>query len=79
MGNSVVFHNSRVYLFLLERKAPARRSSETLSDFIKVIVTAIVCQTPVFVVNLRVTQRKTQRWQSVGRSVGPALIGKAEK
>lgn len=75
----MVFHNSRVFLFLLDRKAPARRSSEVLSDFVEVIVTAIVCLAPVVVVNLPETQRKTQRWPSVGRSVEPAFIGQAEK
>jgi len=43
----MVFRNSRVLLFLLDRKAPARRSSEVLSDFVKVIVIAIICLAPV--------------------------------
>lgn len=48
MGRCVYdISNIQSVFFLLDRKAPARRSSEVLSDFVKVIVIAIICLAPV--------------------------------
>jgi hypothetical protein len=40
----------RVFLFLLDRSAPARRSIRFLLDFLKVIITATVCLSSVLAV-----------------------------
>jgi len=44
---NMVDHNYRVFLFLLDRKPPVRRSSEFLLDFLKVTITALVRLAPV--------------------------------
>ena len=67
-----------MFLSPLDRKAPTRRCNVCLSDFIKVITTAIVCLVPVYHYQASPDTRRTrQSWQSVGWSVGSALIGQA--
>lgn len=73
-GRKSIALNIRLFLVLLDRQALARRSSEFLLDFLKVIITATVCLGPV-VEWLPDTRCVTQRWWRVGRSVGWALIG----
>jgi len=51
-----------VFLVLYDRKTPARRSSESVDRH--------------RLLNLPDMERTMQRWQSVGRSVGPAFIDK---
>jgi hypothetical protein len=63
-----------MFLFLLDR-LPAQRSSGLLLDFVKVIITVIICVAAVIDLQLSDTLRTKQRW----RRDGPALIGQSGK
>ena len=66
--------------FLLSRKEPARRFTDTLLDFLKVTATAIFrLASRHRLLNLPDTRPTTQHWQSVGQSFWSALIGQAGK
>jgi len=69
---NMVDHNYRVFLFLLDRKPPARRSSEFVLDFVKVI-TAIVSMAPV--IDCKTSPRCDARG-NVGRASGGAMGGR---
>ena len=58
---------------------PARRFSQFLLHFLNVILTASLCRSRHRLLNLPDKQRATQRWQSIGRSVGLVLIGQPGK
>jgi hypothetical protein len=66
----------RVFLFLVNGKAPARCSSEFLLDFLKDIITSIVCLAPVIgcydprdaVYGATLAKSHTKRWAGVYRS-----------
>jgi hypothetical protein len=82
LGQHRMFYESlyrdyvKVFHFLLDSSAPARRCSE----FLKVSITTIVLSSYRHrLLHLTDTRRRTQRWQSFGRSVGQTLIGQARK
>jgi len=58
----------RVFLFLLDRQAPARRSGDFLLHFLKVIITAIVCLVPAI-------ERSTSPTRGVRRNAGKTSGG----
>jgi hypothetical protein len=62
-------------LFLLDGQAPARRSTLSKGYYHCDLLSSSRYQ----LLNVPDTRRTKQRWQSVGRSVGPALIGQAGK
>lgn len=61
----------RVFLFLLDRSAPARRSSEFLLYFLKIIVSPIVFLVPIF--DCVTSSSRSGIGRSAGRASGGAL------
>jgi len=68
-GNIGCFFN-----YVKDKRCPVSLAS--FIRFFKVIITAIVCHRRL---KLSDTRRARQRWKIVGWSVGPALVGQADK